>query len=63
MMTLAGLMITLMSWCIDGERLYRVHDIGMAFILIAITLMGVFQESVAFDKVEISVGHEGLQAL
>mmetsp|Transcript_20061 Transcript_20061/g.24705 ORF Transcript_20061/g.24705 Transcript_20061/m.24705 type:complete len:144 (-) Transcript_20061:676-1107(-) len=42
MMTLAGLMITLMSWCFYGEKLNWVHGFGMALILGAVILMGIF---------------------
>lgn len=45
MMTLAGLMITLMSWCFYGEKLNWAHFMGMFLILGAVVLMGLFQET------------------
>ncbi len=42
MMTLAGLMITLMSWCIYGEKLNWPQFMGMGAILTAIFCMGFF---------------------
>ena len=42
MMTLAGLMITLMSWCFFGEKLNWVHSMGILLILSSVILMGVF---------------------
>jgi len=42
MMSLAGLMITIMSWLFYGERLNWVHSIGMVLILVAIFFMGYF---------------------
>ena len=44
MMTLAGLLITLMSRCFYQEKLNLVQGIGMFLILGAVVLMGVFQE-------------------
>jgi multidrug transporter EmrE-like cation transporter len=45
MVTMAGLMITIMSWIAYNERLTFPQVIGMILILTAITLMGVYQES------------------
>jgi len=47
MMTLAGLMITLMSWCFYGEKLNWAHGLGMFLILGAVILMGVFEKTVS----------------
>ena len=51
-MTLAGLMITLMSWCFYSEKLNWVQGLGMLLILAAVVLMGVFQESAIEGGVE-----------
>lgn len=42
MMSLAGLMITIMSWIVYGEKLNWVHGIGMISILVAVFCMGYF---------------------
>ena len=47
MVTIAGLMIAVLSFCIYGERLNLVQGLGMATILIAICLMGFTQEITA----------------
>ena len=52
MMTLAGLMITLLSWCIYGEKLNVAHVIGMFLILGAIIVMGVFQKQTEWENLE-----------
>lgn len=44
MMALAGLIITLMGRCIYDEKLSWPQYVGMATILTAVVLMGVFQE-------------------
>ena len=46
MMCLAGLMITLMSWCIYGEKLNAAQFVGMGIVIVAVVLMGVFQEPI-----------------
>ena len=51
MMTLAGLMITLLSWCIYGEKLNIVHGMGMFLILGAIIVMGIFQKKTEWDNI------------
>lgn len=43
MMTLAGMMLTLMSWCFYDEKLNRVQLIGISILLLAVAMMGVFQ--------------------
>ena len=42
MMTMAGLMITLMSWCFFGEKLNWVHTLGILLILSSVIMMDLF---------------------
>ena len=42
MMCLAGLMITLLSWCIYSEALNLIQFVGMGVVLLAVVLMGIF---------------------
>ena len=50
-MTLAGLMITLMSWCFYSEKLNWVQGLGMLLILAAVVTMGVFQETATHGEI------------
>ena len=43
MVTLAGIMISIMSWIAYDEKLNLAQFIGIGAILVAVTLMGVFQ--------------------
>ena len=54
MMSLAGLMITLLYWCIYKEKLTWPQFIGMGTILAAVVMMGFFQEDT--DEVELAPG-------
>lgn len=54
MMSLAGLMITLLYWCIYGEKLTWPQFIGMGTILVAVVMMGFFTED--SDSVELASG-------
>ena len=49
MITMAGLMITIMSWMAYNEKLNFPQFIGMAAVLSAIAFMGIFQEDVNSD--------------
>ena len=42
MMSLAGLMVTLLSWCIYKEKLTWPQFLGMGTILLAVVCMGIF---------------------
>ena len=42
MMSLAGLMVTLLSWCIYKEKLTWPQFVGMGTILLAVVCMGIF---------------------
>ena len=50
MITMAGLMITIMSWVVYDERLNFPQLVGMASVLSAIAFMGIFQEDVSTDQ-------------
>ena len=54
MMSLAGLMITLLYWCIYKEKLTWPQFIGMGTILVAVVMMGFFQEDT--DEAELGPG-------
>jgi multidrug transporter EmrE-like cation transporter len=42
MITLAGIMITVMSWMAYDEKVNLIQMIGIMCVLVAVTLMGVF---------------------
>ena len=42
--TLAGIMITIMSWIAYKEYLNFIQGIGICLILVAVMMMGVFQK-------------------
>ena len=44
MMSLAGVMIALLYWLIYNEKLSLTQFIGMGIILLAVIMMGIFQE-------------------
>ena len=43
MITMAGLMITIMSWIVYNEKLNCPQFVGMACVLSAIAFMGIYQ--------------------
>ena len=50
MMSLAGAMITLLYWLIYNEKLSLTQFIGMGIILLAVIMMGIFQEEIKGEK-------------
>ena len=50
MMSLAGAMITLLYWLIYNEKLSLTQFIGMGIILLAVIMMGIFQEENKGEK-------------
>ena len=52
MVTIAGLMITIMSWIAYKEALSFPQFVGMTFILCAIAMMGFFQKDAEGNEIE-----------
>ena len=50
MMSLAGVMIALLYWLIYNEKLSWTQFIGMWIILLAVVMMGIFQEENKEEK-------------
>ena len=57
MVTMAGLMITVMAWIFYGEKLSVGQLIGMVAVITAVIMMGFFQETE--DEAEVQTGASG----